>query len=281
MFDLFIEIFRNEYLIYALIIGIALGLGSALLSSFLVLNNQSMIADGLSHVAFTGIIFGLLASPSEPIYIALPIAILASVLITYLSNLKMIEHDAAIGVVSAFALAVGLVTISLSRGGFETSIESLLTGSILSASFLDVILSLVTLLLVFIFVVVLYRKLLSASYDPTYAKFSGVNYKLLKYLLSALTATFIVLGVRTVGMLLISSFIIFPSIIASQLAKGFRQNVWLSVIISFIVVTVAMISSFMLSISNVLDLPTGPSIVILYSLVLLGTILYKKIRRRA
>lgn len=281
MNNVFIEIFSHQFMIYALIIGLSLGLGSALLSGFLVLNNQSMIADGLSHVAFTGIIFGLLAFPNQPIYVALPIAIIASVLISYLSDLKMIEQDAAIGVVTAFALALGLITVSIAGGAFNGDIESLLTGYILSSSLLDVILSIIALVVVVVFVVIFYRKLLSSSYDSVYAKFSKVNYKFLKYLLSALTAVFIVLGVRTVGMLLISSFIIFPSIIAAQISKGFKENIWLSVIIAVIVILVAIIGSFMLSLANIVDLPTGSTIVMVYSVVLVLTIIYKKVLRRS
>lgn len=280
MINNFLEVFNNNFMIYALIIGLSLGLGAALMSSFLVLNNQSMIADGLSHVAFTGIIFGLLAYPEQPIYIALPIAIIASIIITYLSQLKMIEHDAAIGVISAFTLAVGLITVSLSSGGFSGDIESLLTGSILSASLLDVVLSIIALIIVTIFILVLYRQLLSSSYDQTFAQFSKVKQSLLKYFLSALTATFIVIGVRTVGMLLISSFIIFPSLIASQISKGFKQNVIISAIVSILVVLVATIGSFMLSISGIIDLPTGSTIVVCYSFVLLLAIIYRKILKR-
>lgn len=274
MIELFMEFFSHTFMIYALVIGLALGLGAALLSSFLVLNNQSMIADGLSHVAFTGIIFGILAFPDQPIYLALPIAVLASVLITYLSQQKMVEHDAAIGVVSALSLAIGLITVSLAKDGFNRDIESLLTGYILSASLSDVIFAIVALVVVSAFVVLLYRKLVSSSYDPLYAEFSKGKPKLLKYLLSALTAVFIVIGVRTVGMLLISSFIIFPSLIASQLAKSFKQNIIISAIISVIVVTVGTFLSFFL------DLPTGSAIVVCYSLVLMYVILQKKLIKK-
>lgn len=268
------DFFTHTFTIYALIIGIFLGLGAALLSSFLVLNHQSMIADGLSHVAFTGIIFGLLAFPDQPIYLALPIAILASILITYLGQLKMIEHDAAIGVVSAFVLAIGLITITLSNG-VNQSIESLLRGSIFTTLVSDVVLSGMMFLLVTIFVLVSYRSLLSLSYDETFARFSKVKHQLLKYLLSALTAIFIVIGVRTVGMLLISSFIVFPSLIASQVSKSFKQNMLISCIMAFLVVTIGIYVSYEL------DIPPGSTMVVVYTIVLMFAIIFRKMLRRA
>lgn len=273
-----LNIFNHLFMVYALIIGLSLGMGAALLSSFLVLNKQSLISDGLSHVAFTGIIIGLLIFPNQPIYIALPIAIIASIFMTFLSSIKMIEHDSAIGVISAFSLALGLMIVSLAKEGFNTDISSLLTGSILAQSLLDVILSVLALIMVLVFILIFYRKLLSSSYDTTYAKFSNINDQFLKYILSALTATFTVLGVRTVGMLLISSFIIFPSLIASQFAKSFKQNVLLSVLISFLVVGISMIGNFTLSIYRIVDLPTGSTIVVLYFIVLMFSILYRKFK---
>jgi|SRR5690554_5073209 len=275
MFSIFVDFFSQGFMVYALIIGLALGLGAALLSPFLVLNNKSMIADGLSHVAFTGMIFGLLVFPNQPIYLALPIAIVASIAITYISKIKMIESDAAIGVVSAFTLAVGLITVSVADGGFNQSIESLLTGAILSTSTLDVILAIVAFVIVVIFVLLFYRNLISSSYDPLFAKFSKVKHNLLNYLLSALVATFIVVGVRTIGMLLISSFIIFPSLIAAQVSNSFKQNIFIGFITAFIVITTGMFVSFEL------DLPTGSTIVVIYAIFLLLAILYRKFLRRS
>lgn len=275
MLNFFVDFFSQRFMVYALIIALSLGLGAALLSSFLVLNNQSMIADGLSHIAFTGIIFGLLAFPDQPIYVALPIAILASIAITYLGQLKMIEHDASIGVISAFTLAVGLIAVHLAQGGFNQSIESLLTGVILSSSTVDVALSIIALVVVLIFVIIFYRSLLSSSYDQTFAEFSKVKHNLLRYLLSALVATFIVLGVRTIGMLLISSFIIFPSLIAAQISKSFKQNVFIGLIIAFVVVMIGTFASFEF------NLPTGSTIVITYSFVLVLAIIYRKVFRRS
>lgn len=275
MFSIFVDFFSQGFMVYALIIGLALGLGAALLSPFLVLNNKSMIADGLSHVAFTGMIFGLLVFPNQPIYLALPIAIVASIAITYISKIKMIESDAAIGVVSAFTLAVGLITVSVADGGFNQSIESLLTGAILSTSTLDVILASAAFVIVVIFVLLFYRNLISSSYDPLFAKFSKVKHNLLNYLLSALVATFIVVGVRTIGMLLISSFIIFPSLVAAQVSNSFKQNIFIGFITAFIVITTGMFVSFEL------DLPTGSTIVVIYAIFLLLAILYRKFLRRS
>ncbi|HHT99447.1 MAG TPA: metal ABC transporter permease [Acholeplasma sp.] len=252
-----------------LLLGILLAVSAALLSPFLVLNQQSMIADGLSHVAFTGIIFGVLLF-SQPLYFAIPFAVLASFAITFLGEQKMMHHDAAIGVVSAFSLAVGLIVVSLSDG-FNRSIESLLVGMITASTRYDVYTALVLLVAVLIFVLLFYRPLLSSAYDLTHAKVTGVKHKLLKYALSSLSAVFIVIGVRTVGMLLISAYLIFPALIASQYAKSFKSTLIISALSVIGLVFIAIWLSY------VIDIPTGSTIVVVYTFVLLISILIRKV----
>lgn len=264
------DFLSHDFMKYAFILAITLVLSSSLLSSFLVLTHQSMIADGTSHIAFTGIIIGLLFF-KQPIYIAIPFTVISGLLITYLGQIKMINHDSAIGVVSAFSLAVGLILVS-KVSNFQGDIETLLTGFLLSASLSDVVISIVILVFIALFVLIFYRPLLLLTYDEVYAKFSKINYNLLKYLLSMFTSLFIVVGIRTVGMLLISTFIIFPSLIASQLSKSFKNNIILSIIISLFVVLIAFIISY-----NI-DTPTGSTIVITYTFTLLIFILIRKLK---
>ncbi len=217
------EFLQEPFMQNAVLLAIMLAASSALLSPFLVLNNQSMIADGLSHVAFSGLIFGMILF-NQPIYFTIIFTILASLLITWLSEQKMIENDSAIAVISAFSLAIGLVAINLSKG-FNVSIDTLLTGDILLSSKLTLLIALGLLIIIALFVIFNYRSLLSSTYDPIFAKVSRVNHSLLKYGLSILTAIFIAIGLRIAGMLLISAFLIFPALISSQIAKSFKKTI--------------------------------------------------------
>lgn len=262
---------NSTFMVYALILALSLGLSAALISPFLVLNNQALIADGLSHIAFTGVVVGLIFF-DEPIYIALPIVVVASILITYLGNLKMINHDASIGVVSAVSMAIGLIIVSLSTG-FNRSIESLLVGSILTAGTFDLILAIILLVIIVGLIIIFYRPLLSITYDPSYAKVKGIKHNFLKYFLAAITASFITIGIKTAGMLLISAFIIFPALIASQVAKSFRQTITFGLISALISVFVGITTSYHL------DIPVGSAIVVIYAILLFISILVRKIKK--
>lgn len=261
----------STFMVYALILGLTLGLSASLISPFLVLNKQALIADGLSHVAFTGVVFGLILV-NEPIYVALPIVIVAALLITYLGDLKMMSHDSSIGVVSAFTMAIGLIAVSLSSG-FNRSVESLLVGSVLTVTSLEVIISVVLLVLIIAFILLFYRPLLSITYDESYAKVKGVKYNLLKYLLAVITASFVTIGINTAGMLLISAFVIFPSLIATQLAKNFRQTITFGLIASVIGVFAGITSAYHF------DIPVGSAIIVVYTILLLLSLAFRKIKK--
>ncbi|OHE26688.1 MAG: hypothetical protein A2Y45_10140 [Tenericutes bacterium GWC2_34_14] len=245
----------------AIVIGIALALSAALLSPFLVLNQQAMIADGLAHVSFAGIILGILLS-GEALWIAIPFVMLASLLIKYLSTTKTINGDAAIGLVSSISFAIGLIIVKKSQG-FNISIESMLVGNMFTATRSEMILSLLILLFITLFVLFFYRKLFMMTYDLNYAKFSKINVSLLGYLLSALTAFFIVVGVRTIGTLLISALVVFPSVISSQVTKSFKNTLIIGVGSSLIIVVMGIF------VAHPLEIPVGSTIVVIYTIVFL------------
>ena len=245
----------------AIIIGVALALSASLLSPFLVLNQQAMIADGLAHVSFAGIILGILLS-GEALWIAIPFVMLASLLIKYLSTTKTINGDAAIGLVSSISFAIGLIIVK-KGSGFNISIESMLVGNMFTATRIEMFLSLFITLLIGLFVLFSYRKLFIMTYDINYAKFSKINVQLLGYILSGLTAFFIVIGVRTIGTLLISALVVFPSVISSQLTKSFKNTLLLGVLSSVIVVVTGIF------VAHPLEIPVGSTIVVLYAFVFL------------
>jgi zinc transport system permease protein len=267
-----INLLQYDFFRDAIFIGITLALSAALLSPFLVLNQQAMISDGLAHVSFAGIILGVIMS-SEPLWIALPFVMLASLLIKYLSSHKQMNGDAAIGLVSSLSFAIGLILVKKSPG-FSISIESMLVGNIFTASSMELILSVVITLLIGLFITVFYRKLLLMTYDESYAKFSKVRVQLLGYILSGLTAFFIVIGVRTIGTLLISALVVFPSIISSQWTKSFKNTLLIGLASSLIITIVGIF------IAHPLEIPVGSTIVVLYTIILLTSILLKAILRR-
>ncbi|MFA7422221.1 MAG: metal ABC transporter permease, partial [Acholeplasmataceae bacterium] len=151
------ELLQYDFIINALFIGITLALSAALLSPYLVLNQQAMIADGLAHVSFAGLVLSVLLT-NEPLYIAIPFVMIASLLIKYLAATDKMNGDAAIGLVASVSFAIGLILIKKSSG-FNISVESMLVGNIFTATRADIILSVIVSILILIFVFLFYRPL--------------------------------------------------------------------------------------------------------------------------
>lgn len=259
------------FMIRALIIGITMAVSTGLISNYLVSSNQSMIGDGLSHISFTGVVIGFLFS-SQPLYLALPISILSAILIKYLMRSNKLHGDTAIGLVSTFALAIGFIVISKSSG-FNRSVEAMLVGSIFSTSSLDLFMSIGVMILTLAFITFSYRRLFSITYDATYAQFSKINVAFYDYALAILTAIIVVVGVQTIGTLLITAFIVFPSVSSNLISKSFKQMLIGSIIINVLV------SAFGIVFAHFLDFPAGATIIILQGLTFMGIYVYKRIRR--
>lgn len=263
------DFLQFEFVQYAIIIALLISVSSALLSPFLVLNEQAMVADGLAHVSFTGLIIGMLFI-DEPLFISIPFVIVFSLIVKYLTLKKNVNGDAALGIVSTVALAIGLIIVHKSNG-FNRSIEGMLVGSLWTVTLTEIIIASIMFLLVLSFVVFNYKNLLLITYDQKYAKFRGVRFKVISYLLSALTAVLITIGVKTIGTLLISSFVIFPLLIGMQFKQSFKNTLLIGIASSILSVL------FGIFIADAIDIPAGSSIVIINALMLIIAMSSRKI----
>lgn len=270
-FIVFQEIFKQDFMIKALITGIFIAISCSLLGVFLVLKNMSLIGDGLAHVSFAAIAIGLLVS-DKPIIISIPIVIIASFLVLLLKEKAKIDADATIGLLSSFSIAVGVIIASVAKG-FNIDLFSYLFGSILFISPSEMILSGLLAIILIVLVLLFYNDLFSITFDENFAKISGIKVRRINYLLSVLISITIVLGIRIVGTMLISSLIVFPSVSALQISKGFKRTLMFSVLFSMIAVVLGIIFSY------ILNVPTGALIVIVNAIIFLITLIIRGIKR--
>ena len=270
-FIVFQEIFKQDFMIKALITGVFIAISCSLLGVFLVLKNMSLIGDGLAHVSFAAIAIGLLVS-DKPIIISIPIVIVASFLVLLLKEKAKIDADATIGLLSSFSIAVGVIIASVAKG-FNIDLFSYLFGSILFISPSEMILSGLLAIILIVLVLLFYNDLFSITFDENFAKISGIKVRRINYLLSVLISVTIVLGIRIVGTMLISSLIVFPSVSALQISKGFKRTLMFSVLFSMIAVVLGIIFSY------ILNVPTGALIVIVNAIIFLITLIIRVIKR--
>ncbi len=243
----------------------------AMLGLFLVLRKLSLIGDGLSHVSFGAIALGLFFG-IYPFYVAIPIVLLSSLLIVWLSKKAKIYGDAAIGIVSSVGIASGVILASISKG-FNVDLFSYLFGNILAISYSEVIFSIVLSVFVLLAIWFFYQDLFSASFDETFAKATGIKTNLVNIILTSLTAITVVLAIKVVGIMLVSALLILPAVSALQISRGFKSALFVSVLFAVISVLIGITVSFFL------DIPAGGAIVIInfliFSLSFFGKIILK------
>ena len=216
----FLQMFSFPFIQRALVAGVMVSLCSALLGVPLVLKRYSMIGDGLSHVSF-GALAVAVALGFAPLYFAIPVVILAAFLLLRVADSPRWNSDAAIAVVSASSLALGVLVISRTSG-MTTDVDNYMFGSVLAMSKADVLMSVLLCAAVLALYILFYHKIFAVTFDESFSRATGLRVNRYNALLAMLTALTIVLGMRMMGAMLISSLVIFPALTAMRLFRSFR-----------------------------------------------------------
>ena len=267
-----LQMFSYPFMQRALIAGVLVRLCAALLGVSLVLKRYSMIGDGLSHVSF-GALAVAVALGFTPLWFSIPVVILAAFFLLRMANDPHWNSDAAIAVMSASALAIGIIVISQTTG-MTTDVDNYMFGSILAMRREDVALSVLLSAAVLVLFVLFYHKLFAVTFDESFSRATGLKVERYNTLLAILTALTIVLGMRMMGAMLISSLVIFPALTAMRLFRSFRGVVVCAAVTSVLCFCAGLTASFALS------TPVGASVVCANLMLFLLACLVQKLRSR-
>ena len=266
-----IQMFSYPFMQRALIAGVLVSLCAALLGVSLVLKRYSMIGDGLSHVSFGALAIAV-ALNMTPLYFSIPVVILAAFFLLRMASHPRWNNDAAIAVMSASALAVGILVISLTTG-MTTDVDNYMFGSVLAMTKSDVALSVLLSIAVLALFVLFYHKLFAVTFDESFSRATGLNVDRYNTLLAILTALTIVLGMRMMGAMLISSLVIFPALTAMRLFRSFRGVVVCAAVTSVLCFCAGLTISFAFS------TPVGATVVAANLTLFLLSCLFRLLRR--
>lgn len=252
--NVLMEMLSYPFLARALAGGMLVSLCASLLGVSLVLKRYSMIGDGLSHVSF-GALSIAVAIGWSPLKLSIPVVVLAAFFLLRITEQGRVKSDAAIAMISASALSIGIIVTSLTTG-MTTDVSSYMFGSILAMSKSDVVLSIVLSVFVLGLFLLFYNKVFAVTFDENFAKATGVAVSNYNMLIAILTAVTIVLGMRMMGAMLISSLIIFPALTSMRVFKSFQGVMISSGILAVICFVLGMMASYVFS------TPAGATIVL-------------------
>ena len=277
IFQTLAEYFSYPFVWYALIVGVLIALCSALFGVVLVLKRFSFIGDGLSHVAFGALAIATVMNVTNNMFIVLPITVICAILLLKTGQNTKIKGDAAIAMLSAGALAVGYLIMSLFSGSGNVAgdVCSTLFGSfsIITLSTWEVALCIALSLTVITLFILFYNRIFAVTFDEDFARASGIRASLYNLLIAVVTAVIIVLAMNLVGSLLISALVIFPALASMRVCKTFKRVVILSTVISSLCAVGGIFSAIIFS------TPVGPTIVVCNIFAFLVCFIVGKIRR--
>ena len=263
------EMLSYTFMQRALIAGLLISICAALVGVSLVLRKNSMIGDGLSHTAFGAFAIATVLNIA-PLWFAIPVVIATSFFVLKLSNNKKVGGDALIALLSASSLAIGTMAISLTKG-VNIDLNSYLFGSILSINQSDVWLSLVLTIAVVLLYIFAHNRIFAITFDEDFAKAIGIKTNVYDAIFAIICSLVIVFGMRLLGALLISSLIIFPTLITMQFSKSFGHVVTYSALVSVVNFILGLIISYLIA------SPTGATVVIVNLFALILTYIMRKI----
>ena len=276
--ELLIRYFSYPFVRYAFIAGVLISLCAGLLGVVLVLKRYSMIGDGLSHVAFGAMAIAAVLG-FTPMTIALPVTVAVAVLLLLAGEKQLIKGDSAIAMLSAGSLAVGYLLLNL----FPSSDTGSLSGDVCASLFgstsmmtlqgSDVWLCVGLSVAVIAFFAVFYHKIFAVTFDEGFATSSGVRVRAYNFLIAAISGIVIVLAMKLVGALLISSLIIFPALSAMRLFRSFRSVILCSAVISVVGSLTGLLLALLLS------TPTGASVAVVHIVIFAIFSVLGKLRR--
>jgi len=238
----FFDFFLFGYIQRALISGISIAIMCSLIGLFLVLRKQSLFGDAISHMAFGGIAIGTYLN-IYPFWTAIIFSASSALVINKIRYYTKLNSDSMVAVLLSFGLGIGVTLISISDG-FSVDLFSFLFGSILLVSYEDVLMTVGMAIIVTSIIGLFFKKLIYVTFDEDQAKISGLHVEQLDYLFIVLVAVTVIVSMKLVGILLISSLIVIPNIASLMLNQGFKRTLFISIIISVCSVFFGIILSY-------------------------------------
>ncbi len=249
------SLLNYDFMQRALIAAALVGLLAPLIGVFLVQRRLALLGDGMGHVALTGVGLAFLLG-TAPIPTAMATAAAGAFLIEFIRYRSRTAGDVALALLFYGGIAGGVLFASLAPGKASSSLNAYLFGSLSTVASGDVIALLALCLLVIALLVIFGREMFAMSLDAELAAVQGIRVRMMSTLLAVLAAVVVVVGMRVVGLLLVSAIMIVPVAAAQQVTRSFRATTALAVLLGLVASVSGLVTSF------VVEVPPGPTIVL-------------------
>ena len=264
-FDLFYEPFIHR----ALIGGFLTGSLGGLIGSFAVLRQLAFFSDALGHSALLGITLGILLNVN-PTFVLIPFAVIFAFLVNNLVERSSLPADALLNIVYSSSLAAAVLALS-KINSYRGSIKQLLFGDILGITASDIYITLILFIVSFIYLVFSLRSHVLLTLNEDLAGSIGINTRFHKLAFIILLGIVVSVSIKSVGVLLISAFVVIPACAGRLISRKFSSYIVFSMVLG------GLCALFGLILSGFFNLPSGPSIVILQFFAFLFSLIFSRV----
>ncbi len=277
MIQTLIEMIQNDFTFRVVSFGsLILGMISGALGCFAVLRKQSLIGDAISHCTLPGIAIAFLITNSKNIEVllfgALLSGLLSMYLITTIASHSKLKFDASLALVLSVLFGIGIVFLTYiqkNSGSHQAGLEKFIFGQASSLLKRDVRIMIITGIVLFSMMIVFWKEFKLVTFDPVFAQTIGIPSAFFGGFLSLLMVLGIVIGLQTVGVILMSALLISPA----SAARQWTDKLSVMVVLSSLFGGMSGVLGTMVS-SYIPGIPTGPTIVAFMSIIVLGSLLF-------
>lgn len=264
-----IDLFQFPFMQRALIGGVLTGLMGGMLGSITILRQLAFFSDTLGHSALLGISIGFLLG-WNPSVVLLPFAVVFALGVTYLLEKTRLWTDALLNIVYSASLSIAVIVLSFT-GQYKGNLNNLLFGDILAIRQGDLVISGLLLLACALFMALTFRTQMLITLNEPLAVAQGVSVVAHRTAFITLLSLVVGLSIKAIGVLLVSAFVVIPACAARLLSRSFTTHLLLSTLLGGISAVLGMLFS------SLLDLPSGPSIVVMQLAIFLGSAVYQQV----
>lgn len=261
-----------DFMQRALVAAVIVGLVAPLIGTHLVQRRLALLGDGMGHVALTGVGLALVVG-TAPLPTALGVALLGAALIEFIRARSRTAADVALALLFYGGIAGGVMLGSLA-GGSSASLNVFLFGSIATVTTTDLVVLVATAAITAVVLWVFGAEMLAVSIDSDAAAINGIRVRAISTLLSMLSAVTVVIGMRTVGLLLVSAVMIVPVAAAQQVTRSFRTTMVVAVLFGVASSAAGLVTGYYV------DAPPGPAIVLCALLIFVVAAIARTRRHR-
>ena len=271
--DTLLEPFGYQFFRNAIAVATLAGALCGLVGVYVVLRTMSYIGHGLSHAIFGSAVAFYALGASFLLGGAVG-GLVSAVLILMIARRRSIGADAAIGVITSSAFAIGIVIISV-IGSFTRNFEAALFGNVLGVSSEDVLVVAVVAVAIAATVFLRYRQLLFTTFDPEVADVSGVSTARSDLILAFLLTALITVCMSVLGVTLIAAMLVIPPVIGRLLTDSFHRMLWISVGVGTVCGFIGVYLSYYLNWAS------GPAVVLTAAALFAVAYVISSVRRRS